>query len=91
LIRRIVADIHAAYQHRTSGTYAVFMTGSSGSGDIGGKAVARCQGVSGSQRHAAVHGVSDLSKAIPTNIAASAKQRLLNRARAKKEKTSIFF
>ena len=39
----------------------------------------------GSQRHAAIYGVSDLSKAIPTNTAASAKQRLLNRARAKKE------
>lgn len=37
------------------------------------------------QYYAAVYGVSRLSKAIPTNTAASVKQRLLNRARAQKE------
>ena len=42
------------------------------------------KGVPGIQRHAAVYKVSDLSKAIPTNTAASAKQRLLNQARAQK-------
>lgn len=39
----------------------------------------------GCQRHAPLYGVSGLSKEIPTNIAASVKQRLLNRARAQKE------
>jgi hypothetical protein len=39
--------------------------------------------------HAAIYGVADLSKAIPTNTAASAKQRLLNRARAKKEDVNL--
>ena len=41
--------------------------------------------MSGGQCHPAVYGVSRLSKAIPTNTAASVKQRLLNKARAKKE------
>jgi Nucleotidyl transferase AbiEii toxin, Type IV TA system len=39
----------------------------------------------GRQRHAALYGVSRLTKPIPTNTAASVKQRLLNRARAQKD------
>lgn len=47
--------------------------------------MASCKGLQGCERNPTVYGVAYLSEASPANVAASAKQRLLNRARTQKE------